>query len=100
MNATPAALIAAARKCGRDWADQINNDEIPAWSELTPDDIAWIEKSHPRLFAALISENGPGIGALEPYAKEAYEQRAKSIVSLSPSLFHSFSKPRIFGVTP
>lgn len=74
MTQIPAKLLDLAAKCGRDWADQHPADEpCVTWSELTPDDCAWIKKSAPRLAAVY----GPASAEAESAARSAYYARLR-----------------------
>jgi hypothetical protein len=73
MDKISKSLIREARKCGRAWADEAPTYEYQRWCELTADDYSAIKLRHPRAWAKLLA--GPGVGALEEYASDAYARR-------------------------
>jgi hypothetical protein len=67
------SLIRAARACGRAWADEVPTYEYAHWHGLTAGDCAHIKAQHPRAWMLLLA--GPGVGALDDYARDAYARR-------------------------
>jgi hypothetical protein len=80
------SLIRAARACGRAWADEAPTYEYAHWHGLTADDCTHIKTQHPRAWMRLLA--GPGVGALEDYARDAYARRCHARADRSCRRLH------------
>jgi hypothetical protein len=67
---TPKCLIRAARKCGRWWAEACEGHTINENLELTPADIDYIKRTHPRAWKAMGDD---GMAELEQAAMASFK---------------------------